>query len=210
MATINIPVPSVGEFKNMYNASATSLETFKPVGVMNGIRYLVSPIFLPVEGMLAFPSIYYTTTNTIFPFSRADTMLPNADMYHGLSIYSGSKAAVSDFDNLSTVQSLFSNTHSANKLLHIQKLDCKIEADPVNNEFVLTYSCTVLFQAAQSGLAAWWCLYSHGTDYPLFMGDVSDELGNGEVKLENTNIVSGQSYLLTPFSFRFPASIQIS
>ena len=62
--------------------------------------------------------------------------------------------------------------------------------------------------ASQSGVATWFGIYTAGgiarSSHPWFIGTVTATGGGGDMQVADVNIVSGESYDLTPTSFSFP------
>jgi hypothetical protein len=108
--------------------------------------------------------------------------------------------------------STFKNAYSAQKLLEYRPLSYTLRPAAELDRYIITYSYPNVVNAVLSGAATWWAVgdyYSSGI-IPYFVGDVSNMAGAGEVKLANTAIVSGNGYLLSPFSFCISATVQLS
>lgn len=58
--------------------------------------------------------------------------------------------------------------------------------------------------AARSGVATWFAILAPSGYSQVLVGDISTAAGNGFLKLNDTNIVQGNTYKVMPMTFKMP------
>lgn len=203
MGKIVIPVPMSGS-----SFSATSNTTSAVTeAVTQGVgKRLGDTLGSTLERMMYLVASGNSKGGAVKHFPYSDT---STSSYYTLSLFQGPKPSLADID-ITSVNFTFYAAYSGNILVTFPNTIYTVDTDQANNEFVITMSSSVVSKAVKTGKATWWAtIYNYGSKFVNYVGDVSALGGTGEIKIEDTGIVAGQDYVLTPFSFRFPAVINI-
>jgi hypothetical protein len=110
------------------------------------------------------------------------------------------------------IYSAFYGAYGGQKLLEYRPLTYTLRPAATADRMIVTYEYPNVVNAVKSGTATWWAVgryYSLGIE-PLFVGDVSNMAGSGEVKLASTTITLGNGYLLSQFSFCISATVNLT
>ena len=77
--------------------------------------------------------------------------------------------------------------------------------DNVVNDMIVRANSGPINQpnATATGTATWWVMHHVSVAGPALMGDVTDEVGDGTVKLDTVSLISGNPVIMQDFAVRF-------
>ena len=213
MSKIMFAVPPSGATFSQGNAYVVS----KSLGMLH--RPYTPSDFDDIDSAVAGQAAY-SSSSTTFSFPNEIT-----DESSCVSIFAGAKPSQTEFDSLCAAGTVIMNYASSRLLTFNNNIDAKVDTDQSNNQFLVTLSSDTVTAALRSGIAGWWLYhdYHYSTDsvggaYEInvrmgsfnYCGDVSLSGGAGELQMADTNIVAGQNYMLTAFTWALAAHLTIT
>ena len=204
--------------------------TLNQKGFMYLTAYHLSDMNYSVERFLADATAPKVSSNTTYNggIQIAKTYFPRDPKfeyisYKALLIYTGAKPTQADIDK----KFLTPSTWGDQLLGYIEDdFETSIDVDHNTNEFIISIDTDFIgeISLSKSGPATWWMMcdksyydgwytsdhLQYSDPFPFVIGDISNLAGNGEMKMEDTQLNGGQTFCITEFSFRFPAHINVT
>jgi hypothetical protein len=175
-----------------------------PRGLVGPVAFCINAMGQPQQINDPNMALGYMVATDTYPITGE---APNSALW----ICSGVRPTAAQVEaNASSVA--FKTAYLSQKLIEFRPLSYNLRTDVTTKQVIITYFRDTVAPASLTGTATWWVAgdyYSSGIS-PIYVGDVSNLAGSGEIKLVSTTITTGVSYLLSPFTFCVSSSVVLS